>query len=169
MAVADLILKNFNLFVDGKGYAGEAENFEPPTLGLVGEDFRAGGMDSSVFVEMGQEKLEASFNLCGYDSGVLALWGVGPQQVIQFVGRGALESLDGKVTPVNITLNGTVKTMKPDQWEGGKKAGLKFELALRSYTYTQAGKVIHDIDIVNFRRVVNGTDRLAPQRAAIGL
>ena len=169
MAVADRILKNFNLFVDGQGYAGQAENFEAPSLTLMGEDFRAGGMDAPVFVEMGQEKLTAGFNLCGYDNAILSLWGVGPQAQVQFVGRGALEDLNGTVTAVNITMNGHIKTIKPDQWESGKKAGLKFELELVSYTYTSGGAVLHDIDVVNFKRVINGVDRLAAQRKALGL
>lgn len=169
MAVADQILKNFALFVDGKGYAGQAENFKPPTLTLTGEDIRVGGMDSPVFVEMGQEKMESEFHLQGYKSDVLALWGVGPGRIIQFVARGAVENLDGTVESVNITMNGTVREMAPDQWEAGKKAGLKFTLALRSYTYTQDGTVIHDIDVLNMKRIVNGTDRLAAQRAAIGI
>lgn len=167
--VADQILKNFALFVDGKGYGGEVENFNPPKLMLVGEDARLGGMDSSIFIEMGQDKMEADFNLIGYKPKVLALWGVGPNNVIQFVGRGALENLDGSVEPVNITMNGTIREMAPDQWEAGKKSGLKFTISLRSYTHTQNGVVLHDIDVLNMKRIINGVDRLAAQRSAIGL
>ena len=169
MPVAAQILKNFALFVDGKGYAGQVENFKPPKLEILEEDFRAGGMDAPIGVEMGMAKLETEFNLLGYVPDVLALWGVGPNNVIQFVGRGAVENLDGTVEPVNITVNGMIRIIEPDQWEGGKKSGLKLTLSLRSYTYTQNGTVIHDIDIINFKRVINGVDRLAAQRAALGL
>jgi P2 family phage contractile tail tube protein len=40
---------------------------------------------------------------------------------------------------------------------------------LRSYKYTQGGRTINDIDIPNMVRIVNGTDRLAAQRNAIGI
>ena len=169
MAVADQILKNFAGFIDGKGYAGQIENFKPPTLNLTGEDVRVGGMDTSIFLEMGQEKMESEFHLLGYKSDILKLWGVGSGNVVQFVFRGALVNLDASVEPVNITMNGTVREMAPDQWEAGKKAGLKFTIALRSYTLTQNGAVIHDIDVLNMKRVINGVDSLAAQRAAIGL
>jgi len=169
MAVADQILKNFALFVNGQGYAGQIENFKPPTLTLTGEDVRVGGMDAPIFIPMGQDKLESEFHLLGYTPEVLALWGVAPSNVIQFVARGSVESMDGTVEAVNITMNGIVREMAPDQWEAGKKAGLKFTISLRSYTYTQNGTVIHDIDILNFKRIVNGADQLAAQRAAMGI
>lgn len=38
------ILKNFNLFVDGRGYAGKAEEVTPPKLSLKTQEF--GGMDA---------------------------------------------------------------------------------------------------------------------------
>ena len=169
MAVASQILKNFSLFVNGKGYAGQAEEIKTPTLNLKGEEYRAGGMDAPVFVELGQEKLEASFILTGYFPEVLSLWGVGPQAVIQFVARGAVESLDGTVQPVNVTMNGLIRQIEPAAWKAGEKSALTFSLELQSYTYTQNGTVVHDIDILNFKRVVNGVDRLASQRTAIGL
>jgi P2 family phage contractile tail tube protein len=37
------ILKNFNLFVDGRGYAGRAEEVTPPKLTIKTEELRAGG------------------------------------------------------------------------------------------------------------------------------
>ena len=53
------ILKNFNLFVDGRGYAGKAEEVTPPKLTIKTEEFRGGGMDVPAAVDMGMEKLEA--------------------------------------------------------------------------------------------------------------
>ncbi|AMW35750.1 hypothetical protein HEQ62_10815 [Haematospirillum jordaniae] len=41
MAARD-VLKNINLFVDGRGYAGQLSEYSPPSLALVTEDFRAG-------------------------------------------------------------------------------------------------------------------------------
>jgi len=169
MATASKILKNFNLYVDGRGFAGVVDELQLPTLGLVVEDFRAGGMDASVAVEMGQEKLEASFVLSGYEENVLNLWGIGQGQTVPLVARGALESLDGAVTPVVVYMNGTIRSMEPGAWTAGEKSTISFTMDLRSYKYTQAGRTINDIDIPNMVRTVNGTDRLAAQRNAIGL
>ncbi|NBR48801.1 phage major tail tube protein [bacterium] len=169
MATASNILKNFNLYVDGRGFAGVCDELQLPTLGLVVEDFRAGGMDASVAVEMGQEKMEASFTLSGYEENVLNLWGVGQGQTVPLVARGALESLDGSVTPVVVYMTGTIRTVEPGAWKAGEKSTLKFAMDLRSYKYTQAGRTINEIDIPNMIRVVNGTDRLAAQRNALGI
>jgi P2 family phage contractile tail tube protein len=169
MATASNILKNFNLFVDGRGFAGVCDELQLPTLGLVVEDFRAGGMDASVAVEMGQEKLEASFVLSGYEENVLNLWGIGQGTTVPLVARGALESLDGSVTPVVVYMSGTIRSMEPGAWTAGEKSTISFTMDLRSYKYTQAGRTINDIDIPNMVRIVNGTDRLAAQRNAIGI
>ena len=169
MATASKLLKNFNLYVDGRGYAGVCDELQLPNLALVVEDFRAGGMDASVAVEMGQEKLEASFVLSGYEENVLNLWGVGQGTTIPLVARGALEDLDGSVTPVVVYMNGTIRSMEPGAWTAGEKSTITFTMDLRSYKYTQAGRTINEIDIPNMIRLVNGVDRLAAQRNAIGI
>lgn len=169
MATASKILKNFNLYVDGRGYAGVCDELQLPNLAIVVEDFRAGGMDSSVAVEMGQEKLEAKFVLSGYEENVLLLWGIGQGQTVPLVARGALESLDGTVTPVVVYMTGTIRSMEPGAWKAGEKSTLSFTMDLRSYKYTQAGKTINEIDVPNMVRIVNGVDRLAAQRNAIGI
>ena len=40
------LLKNINLFIDGRGYAGKVDEFDPPKLTIKTEEFRAGGMDA---------------------------------------------------------------------------------------------------------------------------
>jgi len=47
------ILKNFNVFVDGRGYAGKIDEITLPKLTIKTEEYRAGGM--------GMEKLEADY------------------------------------------------------------------------------------------------------------
>ena len=42
------VLKNMNLFVDGRGYAGRVDEIELPKLTLKTEEHRAGGMDVPV-------------------------------------------------------------------------------------------------------------------------
>ena len=57
------ILKNFNLFIDGRGYVGKCEEVNPPKLSIKSEEYKAGGMDAPIAIDMGMEKLEASFTL----------------------------------------------------------------------------------------------------------
>jgi hypothetical protein len=169
MAAPRDVIQNFNLFVDGKGYAGQVEEFNPPKLTLKQEEFRAGGMDAATEIDMGMEKLEADFSLIAYDRDVLARFGVAPGQSIPFVLRKALVSADGTTTPVIHTMRGKIKSLDPGTVKAGEKPSLKAMLALNYYKLEHGGVVVHEIDVENMVRVVNGTDQLSAQRAAIGL
>lgn len=168
MAARD-VLKNINLFVDGRGYAGQVEEFNPPKLKLKTEDFRAGGMDAPVELTMGLEKLEADFTLISFDSDVLGHFGVAEGFSVPFTMRGALESLDGTVKAVVITLRGKIKEMDPGTWKSGEKPSLKCSLALNYYKLEHDGATIHEIDVENMVRVINGVDALATTRTALGM
>lgn len=169
MSAAAQILKNFNLYVDGRGYAGNVDEVQLPALTILEEDYRAGGMDAPVGIDMGMEKLEASFKLSKFDRDVLAQFGVAPGTVIPFVLRGALESLDGTVQALVVTMTGRIKSVETDAISPGTKAAQTFTVSLQAYRYEQDGVVVHDIDVLNMTRIINGVDRLASIRAAIGL
>lgn len=168
MAARD-VLKNLNLFVDGKGYAGQLQEFTPPKLTLQTEDARLGGMDMAVELTMGMEKLEADFTLISYDRDVLALFGVAEGSTVPLVVREALESFDGTVTPVVHTMRGKIKELDPGTHKPGEVAPLKASLALTYYKQAHGGTTVHEIDPVNMVRVINGVDALAAQRGALGI
>jgi len=169
MTPARDILKNFNLFVDGRGYAGQVLEYSPPDLTVSTEDFRAGGMDAPLAIEMGQEGLETSFQLAGYDAETLMLWGIGEGASVPLTIRGALESFDGTVKPVVHEQRGKITSLQRGTWTPGQQAPLSVTMRLEFYRETHNGTVVHDIDIPNMRRVVNGVDRLAGLRDAMGL
>lgn len=169
MGIANKQLKNFNLFVDGRGKAGNIEDLTLPKLSIKTEDFRAGGMDSSIAIDMGMEKLELSFTLTEFDADVLKLWGLVQNASKQFTIRGALESLDGSVDALVINAAGTVKEIDFSAFKAGDKSTLKITVDLRSYRYEQAGQEIYNIDIQNMVRTINGVDQLQARRQAIGV
>lgn len=168
MAARD-VLKNINLFVDGRGYAGQIDDYSPPDLSLLIEDYRAGGLDAPIAIEMGMEALQTSFNLIAYDAEVLKLFGIGEGQTVPFTARGALESYDGTVKPVVHTMQGKITQVARGTWAAGQKPQLTITMRLDYYKETHDGVVIHEIDVQNMIRIVNGTDRLAAQRRALGL
>lgn len=168
MAARDLI-KNFSLFVDGRGYAGQVTEYNAPELALVTEDFRAGGMDAPVAIDMGMEGLETSFTIAAYDADVLALYGVAEGASVPLTARGAAESYDGTVKAVIHNMRGRIVRISSATWSGGAQAGLTITMRLDYYRQTINDVVIHEIDVVNMIRMVNGVDRLAQQRAAIGI
>lgn len=163
------VLKNINLFVDGKGYAGQIDEYNPPDLTLTTEDYRGGGMDAPVAIEMGQEAMETSFSLISYDRDLLALWGIAEGETVPLIVRGALESFNGTVKPVRHEMRGKITSLGRGTWAAGQKPALTITMRLVYYRELHDGQVIHEIDIENMIRVVNGRDRLAAQRAALGL
>lgn len=168
MAVKD-VRKNINLFVDGHGLAGEIQDFNAPALELMMEEFRAGGMNAPLDIEMGMSKLTASFNLISYKRQVLALFGVAAGQTVPFTARELLESQDGTKTGVVHTMRGKISKMDPGTSKPGQLEPLNFELTLQYYKLEHGGQVIHEIDVVNMKRIVNGVDVLAADRAALGI
>lgn len=169
MNAASQLLKNFNLYVDGRGYAGNVDEVQLPALTVVTEDYRAGGLDAPISLDMGMEKLEATFKVSRFDRNLITKWGVSVGARIPLIVRGGLESLDGSVVPVVVKLSGTIQSMEMDAFAPGGKVGITFKFCATSYSYTQDGETLIDIDIPNMKRVIGGVDRLAAMRKAIGL
>lgn len=163
------IRKNLNLFVDGRGYAGQIEEFNAPKLALKTEEFRAGGMNAPIELTMGMEKLETDFTLISYDADVLSLFGVREGALVPFVAREALESFDGVVTPVVHTMRGKIREIDPGTSKAGEKPSLKISMSLVYYKLQHGDKVVQEIDVENMIQSINGTDALAGIRGALGL
>lgn len=168
MAANDVI-KNVNLFVDGRGQAGQLESFTPPKLELKMDEIRAGGMFTSVDIEMGLNKLEASFSLIGYDPDVLALLGVRSATGTPYIARAALEDFDGTVTAMIYTMRGKMKMQDHGELKPGERTPLKCDLTLAYYKLQHGNRVIHEIDVENMIYIVDGIDIMAQQRAALGI
>jgi P2 family phage contractile tail tube protein len=168
MAARD-VRKNLNLFVDGRGFAGQIDEFNAPKLTLQTEEFRAGGMDVPIDVTMGMEKLTTDFALKAYDRNVLALFGVAEGNLVPFVAREALESFDGTVTAVVHTMRGKITEIDPGTSKPGELPVLKVSMSLTYYKLQHGDTVVHEIDAENMVRIINGTDALANIRAALSI
>ncbi|WP_429885382.1 phage major tail tube protein [Geoalkalibacter halelectricus] len=162
------ILKNFNLFVDGRGYAGKVDEVELPKLTIKTEEYRAGGMDAPVDIDMGMGKLECSFTLSEYDPALFAMWGLVPGNWVNITLRGAMDK-DGTVTPVIVNLTGRWKEIDMGNWKAGEVAKLKVQVSGRYYGLVIGGAPVVLIDIENMVRIVGGVDQLKATRAAMGV
>jgi hypothetical protein len=156
--------------VDGRGYAGKVEEITLPKLTVKTDEFRAGGMDCPVEIDMGMEKLECDFSLRAVDADVLKLWGIVPGNTqTRLTFRGSLRSEDGVETGVIANIEGKVKEADYGAWKAGEPSTLKCAVACVYYKLTHGGQVIHEIDVRNMKRIVNGQDQLAAMRAALGV
>ncbi|QOE32752.1 tail tube protein [Achromobacter phage Mano] len=168
MAARDVV-KYFNIFVDGRGYAGQSTEFNPPNLSLATEEFRAGGMAAPVDLTMGMEKLVSDFSLQSYNRDVLANFGVVEGQLVPFVIREALESWDGTQTGVVHTMRAKIVTIEQGTRAPGQLAPMKVNLSLAYYKLQHGGQVVHEIDVENMVANINGTDLLAGFRGLLGM
>ena len=163
------LLKNINLFIDGRGYAGQVDEFDPPKLTIKMEEHRAGGMDAPVEEDMGMEKLESGFTLSQADREALKLFGMRKGNYVPLELRGVQQSDTGENEAVTHFLRGQIKEVDWGTWKPGEKAPCKFMVALRYYKLEIAGETVHEIDIVNMVRIIDGTDQLADMRQGLGL
>lgn len=162
------ILKNFNLFVDGRGYAGRAEEVSPPKLALKTEEFRGGGMDAPAVIDLGMEKLESSFTLVEYDPEILKQFSLVSGNSVQITLRGALVD-DNTTTPMVIGLRGMFTELDMGKFKAGDKATLQCSVACRYYSLEIDGQNIVEIDVDNMVRKIDGQDVLADIRSALGM
>ncbi|WP_280565126.1 phage major tail tube protein [Chromohalobacter sp. 48-RD10] len=163
------IIKQMTVSVDGRGYAGQVMEYTPPVLTLSTEDHRAGGMDAPIALDMGMEPLESSFVLRSYDREILRQFGVSEGNNVPFVGRGAMQSYDGTWRRTVHTMRGKITSLDRGTWQAGQVASMTVTMRLDYYKEEHDGVLVHEIDIENMIRTVDGVDLLADLRTALGV
>ena len=164
------VLQGYNLFCDGRGYAGKIGECNLPKLTIKTEELQPGGYDAPVEVDCGMEKLETDFTIMDYDADTLKKFGVGHNNQVAVTLRGSLANGDGTVVPVVVNFNGMWRELEtPKFTKPGGKLEQKITMALTYYKLTIDGEVIYEIDVPNMVRIIGGTDSLAAARAAIGV
>ena len=163
------ILRNVNLFVDGRGYAGQVDMVQLPKLTVKTEEFRAGGMDGVVELDQGLEKMECTLTTAAIDRTLLERWGVATHALVPLTVRGALQSEDGTVRAAVARLRGHVKEIDFGEWKPGEKVPMKAALGVRYYQFEHGGAVLHEVDVERMIRIVNGVDQLEELRAALAI
>ena len=163
-------LRNMNLYIDGKGYAGVIEEITLPKLAIKSEDFRAGGMDAPIKMDMGMEHLETGFTLKSFDKATLRHFGLGNgNRVVMTIRGGMYSDEDGTEFPVVIKLQGMITEMDFGTWKAGESGSIKATVSLRYYNLAVDGDEVHEIDINNMVRKIDGVDQLQATRKNIGL
>lgn len=166
-------LKHFNLFVDGRGYAGVCTELRLPNLQIKTEEFRAGGLDGPVPIDMGTEKLECEITLAEYDPLMLAQWGFNAGGAVALTARGAmagapLGTAPTVPVPIVVQMRGRITQYDLGTWKAGEKVEIKTTVFCTYVRVLVSEIEIIEIDIENMIRKVRGEDQLAGIRAAIG-
>ena len=161
------VLKNFTAYVDGRGYIGRIETCKLPELAVNAADYRGGGMDAPVELDMGMNKIEAQLVLAEYDPELVKLFGLISANT-PVVLRGAIQRQGEAAVPVVIRMTGGVKQITRDDWKTGENSKMTLAVNCNLYQEQIGNETVVDIDVLNFVRIIGGVDQLADVRAALG-
>lgn len=163
-------LKDFILFNDAQSYLGEVADLTLPKLTRKMEGWRGGGMQGEVKVDMGQEPIDFEWTVGGLALQALRQYGSSDVAGIGLRFMGAYQREDG--TPpyaVEVIVRGRHEEID----FGGQKAGGDTETKIKTtcsyYKLVIDGQTVIEIDMMGMMYVVDGVDRFAAIRAALGL
>jgi hypothetical protein len=176
------ILMDFTCFINEVGKIGTCPSFQTPEIKILTEDFRGGGMDGTVEMPFGIDKIEFDFELETYDPQVWTLLGYGPGAIdvpVNFRGylltpssaasNGYSRGLSvGQEQGVLIETRSLVKEIKPGKSEPGKKTTMTVSLVANYYKHTIGSTVVNEIDVFNKITIIGGQDRSARARGFLG-
>lgn len=168
---ANNLLKNWAIWVDGVGKAGNAKEYTPPVLEQNTYDFQAGDMDMPIPVDDGMAVMETSFTLYGFDPLVLPLFGFRSGTRTAVSVRSTYTDLDGNAYDVVEELGGMITKIERDTQDTGsqREKGMKVTMKLDYYKVVRSGVVLVEIDPINHVRKLGGIDVLEGIRAAMQL
>jgi uncharacterized protein len=163
------ILQDFTVWIDGVGKIGEAPNFQPPEINMSIEEFRGGGMDGTVEIPFGIEKIEFDFTLHTWDEQIWSKLGYGPGSLdVPITFRGYLLSPGGGEKGVMITTLCLVKAIKTGKVEAGKKVEMTVNVVANYYQHVVEGNTVAEIDVFNKVTMIGGVDKSASARRILG-
>lgn len=163
------VLRNFNLFVNGIGYAGRVTEAELPELSVKTEEHRGGGMDGVAEIDLGMEALNAKLTFAEYVPDVFKAFGKMDGTAVRIQLRGALQRDGETAVPCIVDLHGGFKKNTMGSWKAGDMASNEVEMSVRFLKIKIGSEDLVEIDIDNMVRKIGGVDELESIRAAIGL
>lgn len=162
-------LKNYDLFQNGETFIGQTSSVTLPKLARKMEDTRPGGLDGSVASDMGAEAMEIAFSASGYLKSALRQFGASTVDAVQLRWTGAYHSEDtGIWQGVEIVGRGRYKEIDRGESKAGEATETKFTMPLVYYKESVDGFVLFEIDVLNNIYIVDGVDRNAAMRRALG-
>lgn len=162
------VLKNFNLYVDGENFAGKVDEIVLPTLTVITEDHRGGGMDSPVRLDMGLEAIEVGFTLAEHNPQVYRGFGLINQNGVQVIFRAAMMD-DDTALPYVLTARGMYTEVNGGTATAGGKNPLQATISCRYFQLQLEGSTVTEIDVDNMIRIIDGVDQMAVVRGILGM
>lgn len=164
-------LKQMMTFIDGVGYAGEANSVTLPKLTRKFEGYRGGGMGRPVKVDMGGgDDLDLEHSYGGPLRDILRQYGMTELGGVQVRFAGSYENDDtGEIVAVEVVIRGRHEEIDMGEQKPGEDTEFKVKTACVYYKLVWNGVTEIEIDTLGMIEIVGGVDRMAEHRAALGL
>lgn len=165
-------LKNMNLFNEGESYLGRVEEITLPKITRKFEAYRGAGLNGAVKIDMGLEDdaLSSEITFGGMEAQLYKQWGVTQIDGVMLRFNGAYQRDDtAEVTAVEVVLRGRFSEIDGGNNKAGDNTQVKTPFNATYYKLIWDGETLIEIDLLNLVEKVDGVDRLAEQRAALGL
>lgn len=164
----EYILQAWSAYVDGFPKIGSGEKAMTPAFKKAVEKYRGGGMLAAREVSLGYEVFELGLDFSEYDPQVMSQCGLFTKKDLSLTVRGHFDGDSNTSHTGILQCRGEFKEINPDDWEAGKKAGLKTKATLSKLKLTIDSSVIYDIDIKAGVYVFGSEDAGAAIRASLG-
>jgi P2 family phage contractile tail tube protein len=163
-------LRDFNLFGDGDVWQGQIAECAIPKLVRKMEEYRGNGMDGTVELDMGNEKIEFDWTAAGLIVEVFDDFGTSKldKKMIRFAGAYVRDDIDQTVA-VEIVIRGRHKEIDMGTAKPGEDNQIKVMTAVAYYKLIIDGEEIIEIDVIGYVFKVRGVDMLAAKRKALGM
>jgi hypothetical protein len=164
-------LKDLNLFANGDSWQGVVQSVTLPTLARKVEEWRGGGMDGPVGIDMGMDGLlTVQWTAGGLMEAMFDNFGTSRIDADLLRMAGAYERDDtAEITAVEVVMRGRHKTIGMGDASKGDNNQISITTTLSYFKLTVDGEEIIERDVPGYVFNVRGTDRLAERRRALGL
>lgn len=165
-------LQNANVFYDGNSLYAKVEEFNNPEIKAKMSDHKVLGMNGTLELASGLDKMEFSIKFNGPCDEVSADSGDVHTQH-EFIFRGNNEVYRGQTKvadrPYVVVCRGTFKNSSLGNQKQHENVELNYSLNCTYVKLQIAQKVLLEIDIINNIHIVDGVDTLAAYRQNLGL
>lgn len=157
-------IRLYNIYFQDDGYAGICSEVTLPNLEIKTDDFRGGGMDAPIAVDMGMDQPEIGFEMEEHVSAIMKKFGTPNVN-----GRFSAAMSDGQndAQSYRIEFTGLFHKNELGSAKPGDKSPMKGSIKCMVLTITQNGGELVYIDILNGIRRIGGQDQLKTLRSAI--
>lgn len=164
-------LKQMALFNEGAAWVGETVSVTLPKLDRKLEGYRGGGMSRPAKIDMGggdDLDLEATYG--GPMREILGQYAMVSMSGVYQRFVGSYENDDtGEITAIEVVTRGRHEEIEMGEQKPGEAGEFKVKSALVYYKLVWDGVTVIEIDILGGIETVDGVDRMAAHRAALGI